>query len=152
VNGSSNPTKYTYDITNKLTQITMPNGSIKQLTYDEVNQPVMEINTIAHPEPHIAEIVSSINFGSVMVGTPATYSLVVYNVGDGPLSINNVSTDNTVFTVSPQTAMIPPGGQATFTVTLTASAGGITTPHQLLSLFRVLGLQQLQSLKLSRLV
>jgi len=120
-------TKYTYDTTNKLTQVIMPNGSIKQIMYDEASRPDMEISTISNPAPHIAEIVNSINFGTVMMGAPNTAQLTVYNVGDAPLSINSISIDNPIFTVNPQTATIPEGGQETFNVTFTPTASGTAT-------------------------
>ncbi|MBI3601502.1 MAG: choice-of-anchor D domain-containing protein [Candidatus Omnitrophica bacterium] len=123
----NDPTNYTYDTTNKLTAITMPNGAIKQITYDEANRPIMEISTKPAPAPRIAVVASTINFGSVPAGTPVTQQLMVYNAGDAALNITNVSSSNSVFTVSPQTATIAGGGQSAFTITMTSPAIGTST-------------------------
>ena len=117
-------TNYVYNATNNLTQITMPNGAMKQITYDEAKRPIMEVETISNPTPHILVTNSSINVGQAIVGYPITTQFLIYNYGDGPLSISNISIDNNIFTVSSQSVAIPAGGQATFNITMTASSVG----------------------------
>jgi hypothetical protein len=74
---------------------------------------------IAHVEP------DSVNFGSVFVGGSVSRTVQLHNAGSEPLLITDVSSSNPDFTTNfADTISIPSFGEATLTLTYTASSVG----------------------------
>lgn len=67
------------------------------------------------PDIHI--IVSGLNFGEVIIGTSVSQNFNIYNYGNQPLTIENLGTNNPVFTIDgPVNLTIPAGGSVNKTV------------------------------------
>lgn len=77
--------------------------------------------------PVIAFSSTSVDFGNVPVGTGIQRAVTVYNLGTTGLTINQVSSSNSAFTVSPVSANIAPNDSAQFTFTFTPPAIGLET-------------------------
>ncbi len=60
---------------------------------------------------------SSLDFGAVRVDTAPDQQLVVSNSGSAPLVITDVSSSSPVFSITPATATVDPGGTQPFVVT-----------------------------------
>jgi hypothetical protein len=116
----------TVDVTFSPTSLGAQSGNIV-FTHNAPGSPTSlpVSGTGASAGPTFAVSPSSLNFGSVGVGTPVSLTLTVSNNGlTNPLNITNVSSSLPVFTVSPTTATVAPGGSQNFTVTFTPSSGG----------------------------
>jgi hypothetical protein len=70
---------------------------------------------------------SSLNFGSVPVGTTSTDSVLVQNVGTDTLRIFSAVSDNPDFTVTPGSATLLPSTARVFRIGFTPSSPGIST-------------------------
>jgi hypothetical protein len=115
----------TVDVTFSPTSLGAQSGNIV-FTHNAAGSPTSlpVSGTGASAGPTFAVSPSSLNFGSVGVGTPVSLSLTVSNNGlTNPLNISNVSSSLPEFTVSPTTATVAPGGSQSFTVTFTPSSG-----------------------------
>lgn len=68
---------------------------------------------------------ATVSFGDAIVGVPVVRTFTVRNLGMLPLNLNGVTTDNADFAASaPNSATVPVGGSATFSVTFSASSTG----------------------------
>jgi hypothetical protein len=69
---------------------------------------------------------SSVSFGSVSIGTNKTDSVIVSNSGSGTLSISNVTSSNSQFTVSPTSATVNANSSQIFYITFAPTSSGAT--------------------------
>ncbi|MEM6297055.1 MAG: choice-of-anchor D domain-containing protein [Bacteroidota bacterium] len=67
------------------------------------------------------------DFGNVPIGTSATLTYTIQNTGTATLVVSMISTDNSSFTVSPQSLNIPVGNSALFSVTFSPVVSGSQT-------------------------
>ena len=74
--------------------------------------------------PQIALSVDSLVFGEVLLGESLSDTLTVYNLGSQTLTVSGVSTSDSAFTVSPDTATVGPGLVAHLIVTFRPDAPG----------------------------
>ena len=80
------------------------------------------------PGPTFSVSPTSLNFGSVPVGSPTDLSVTVTNTGTtNPLTISSAAIAATEFSVSPTSATIPAGGNQVFTVTFDPPSDGSYT-------------------------
>jgi hypothetical protein len=79
------------------------------------------------PAPEFSVSPSNLDFGTVTVGTFNTLSLTVTNTGTAQLDISNVTSSNSVYTVTPTSGSIAPAGNMTFDVTFTPTSHGTQT-------------------------
>ncbi len=72
--------------------------------------------------------VSSLDFGSVSVGSNASATVILTNTGNTPALISAMNTSNPVFTVTPATPItVQPGSSTTVTVKFTPLSAGTET-------------------------
>ncbi|UCD80392.1 MAG: cadherin-like domain-containing protein [Desulfobacterales bacterium] len=91
-------TLYEYDLVNNLlTKITLPNGSTKEIEYDDLNRPIRIRHMITHPTPNPAVVTDTVDVGTTGVGDSTSHQLNLCNNGSAPLQITDVSTDNPNF-------------------------------------------------------
>ena len=68
---------------------------------------------------------SVLTFGNTTVGSPTTRRLVVRNVGNAPLTVTGITSDNAVFTAAPTTGSVAVGDSLVVTVTFAPTAAGL---------------------------
>ena len=74
--------------------------------------------------PEVALSDTSVDAGSVDVGSPSTVTFDVTNTGNAPLSVSDIASDDAQFTVSPTTFTTAAAASETVTVTFTPTAAG----------------------------
>jgi hypothetical protein len=104
------------------------------ITSDDPDEPTVQVTLSgAGVEPEIDLPVASLDFGEVMIGTTATASLQIHNVGGWPLTVSAISSGDPFAPQPPPPpdVIIPAGGSAQvdvdFTPTLLGPAGGTLT-------------------------
>jgi Abnormal spindle-like microcephaly-assoc'd, ASPM-SPD-2-Hydin/CARDB len=78
----------------------------------------------AVPAPVAAVSLTSLNVGTVSVGTSLTAPFTISNSGNAPLTVTGITSSNGQFTVSPATGTVAAGGSLTVTVTFAPAAVG----------------------------
>lgn len=73
------------------------------------------------PAPAFAVTPSSINFGTVKVGTPKIDSVTVTNSGNANLVVSSITSSSSKFVVSPASGTVAPGGSMKVYITFTAT-------------------------------
>jgi hypothetical protein len=81
----------------------------------------------------IAVAPTSLSFGSLLVGSTHTDTIVVSNGGPGPLTISSAATTTNQFLVTPSSAGIPELGDQMFFVTFAPTSQGVKTAQLLLT-------------------
>ena len=75
----------------------------------------------------ISASTDSLNLGSISLGTSTTDSFMVYNTGTGgTMAISNISSDNSDFTVNPNTGTIAEGDSMSVYVTFSPVLTGVS--------------------------
>jgi len=75
------------------------------------------------PDPAI-EVPSTLEFGTVTVGTTGQATVTLQNTGTAPLSIAEVAVDDAAFAVTDAPTLVEPGSQAAVAVTLAPTSPG----------------------------
>ena len=86
------------------------------LTSNDPENPNLAVPTtleVIFGDPEIAVDPSSLDFGDVFVGATDVLPLSIINTGNGPLEVEDLITDNPVFTVQPDSAFTVPLGDTT---------------------------------------
>lgn len=118
-------TEYQYDATNtRLTQVTLPNGTIKDIEYDNLNRPIHENSQVPGTAPVPVVLQSAVSLGNTTAGVPSTQYVSVCNSGQEETSITNATTDNALFIVSPASATLSPQQCIDLAVTFNGTATG----------------------------
>lgn len=73
------------------------------------------------PYAVLPEDIYYMGIGTVEVGQTGTYTVDIENDGNAPLTVYDAWATNPAFVVTPVGAVIPPGGEAEFTITYTAT-------------------------------
>ncbi|CAB1057475.1 Fibronectin type III domain protein [Olavius sp. associated proteobacterium Delta 1] len=119
-------TEYKYDIVNNnLTEIILPNGTVKEIEYDDLNRPITVTYKVTSAAPNPALVTETLEVGAAGIGNPTSQQLTLCNNGSAPLQITAVATDNALFEVeftAPVT--IDPGNCLDLNVTFTGTAVG----------------------------
>jgi hypothetical protein len=73
--------------------------------------PILEVNLsgVGFLSPNMFSSTSYINFGNVQIGNLLTKTFKITNSGDINLTLSNIFTNNTLFSVTPKNAIILPG-------------------------------------------
>lgn len=79
------------------------------------------------PAPEFSVTPTSLDFGTVTVGNFSTLSLTVHNTGSAQLNITNVTSSNSVYTVTPTSGSIAPSDSMSFDITFTPTSHGTQT-------------------------
>lgn len=96
------------------------------ITAAKITMTYTNIGTVAAPIFGVSP--SSLNFGTVNVGSSATLPVTVSNTGTLALNITGLTSSNPQFTFSPSAPVsIPAGGNQVFNVTFTPTANGSQT-------------------------
>jgi plastocyanin len=74
--------------------------------------------------PEISLSITSIEMGEVILGSQGTASFSITNSGNAPLAIDSITSNNEVFTVSPDSATVSPGDTQLVTVTFSPAESG----------------------------
>ncbi len=74
--------------------------------------------------PEISLSQNSLNFGNVAAGTSGTNTFTISNTGNATLTVDSISSNNSLFTVSPTSASISAGSNKAITVTFTPTSAG----------------------------
>lgn len=121
-------TEYQYDATNsRLTQVTLPNGTIKDIEYDNLNRPTHENSQVPGVAPVPVVLQSAVSLGNTTAGVPSTQHVSVCNSGQEATSITNATTDNALFTITPTSAVLSPQQCIDLAVTFNGTAMGSQT-------------------------
>lgn len=122
-------TTYLYDTSTntRLAQITLPGGSVKILTYNDLDQVQNERTEISAAAAEKVVVDTVVNMGSVEPDTSTTQSVTVCNSGQAALTITSIVSSNQNFTVSPASLSIPAQQCVELTVTFTGTAMGTQT-------------------------
>jgi len=96
---------------------------------------------VAAPQITVSPI--SLNFGDVLVGTPAVRTLAVSNLESVPVPVSASTTFGSPYAIAPTTFTLPPNGSATVTVTFTPTAAAL---YDALASFLVSGAERLVGL------
>ncbi len=81
------------------------------------------------PAPVISDTPNPLAFGNVNVGTTANQTLTVQNTGNAALQVTNITSTNPVFTASPASFTIQPGGTQNVTVSFLPTAAGAVSAN-----------------------
>jgi len=100
---------------NTLIKITSNDLDDATLTYEAAG-------TGASPEITVFPV--SLNLGEVFVGSSVSKDFTIVNEGTSDLVAGTIVSDNSAFTVTPESALIKPGNSATVTVTFSPDAKG----------------------------
>lgn len=86
----------------------------------------MILRSASASTPTITVSTSSISFGSVIVGSSSqqTFTVTCPSTSPASLSVTNIASSNTAFTVSPTNFTLAAGGSQTVTVTFSPTSGG----------------------------
>ena len=118
-------TGYQYDATGtRLTRITLPNGTIKDIEYDNLNRPIRENSQVPDSAPKPVVLQSAVSMGSVTAGVPSTQHVSICNSGQASTSIANVTSSNALFSVSPTSVALSPQQCADLAVTFNGTSMG----------------------------
>ncbi|MBS4027639.1 MAG: choice-of-anchor D domain-containing protein, partial [Ignavibacteriales bacterium] len=84
--------------------------------------------------PLISVSATTLSFGTVLVGNDEEKNLKVYNSGTGALNVNNITSDNMLFTLSANSLTVSPNDSASITINFLpvddgAFIGAITLTH-----------------------
>ncbi len=121
-------TEYQYDATNtRLTQVTLPNGTIKDIEYDNLNRPIHENSQVPGTAPVPVVLQSAVSLGNTTAGVPSTQYVSVCNSGQEATSITNATTDNALFTITPTSAALTPQQCIDLAVSFNGTAMGSQT-------------------------
>jgi len=66
--------------------------------------------------PQMSVSSKDVNFGSIVAGQTGQQTLIVSNIGQQPLTISNIISSSNLFTVSPSSFTLPPGGSQNITL------------------------------------
>ncbi|HGJ63868.1 TPA: choice-of-anchor D domain-containing protein, partial [bacterium] len=87
---------------------------------------IMKVRGTAMQAPEIRVSTNNIDFGNIQLGTSLTIPLTIYNDGNGALTINSITIDDTQFTVS-QYSEVSPSSSITVNVKFTPTSVGEKT-------------------------
>jgi len=79
------------------------------------------------PAGHISSSDDHVSFGPVFIGAAGWEVLTVSNIGCGPLTVSDISTDHSDFSADPAALTIPPDGTGTVVVVFAPSSEGTIT-------------------------
>ncbi len=79
------------------------------------------------PAPVISVTPTTLAFGTLTVGTPASQTLTISNTGTAALNVTGITSSNALFTATPTTGTVAPGASLTVTVTFDPTAAGAAT-------------------------
>jgi|GEM_PF-1910641 len=81
------------------------------------------------PAPVISATPNPLTFGNVNVGTTSNQTLTIQNTGTAPLQVTGITSTNTVFSASPTSFTIQPGGTQNVTVSFLPTAAGVVNAN-----------------------
>jgi len=104
---------------------TGPESATLTIVSNDRDRPVLKVSLMGTGiAPKISISAKSHDFGSVPVGSSASWDLTVSNLGNAILSVSSVSSSSSEFTLLPVSFDVQPGGSRDVTVTFKPSSRG----------------------------
>lgn len=92
------------------------------ISTDQGNLTVTATGTGIAPDITLSD--ASVSIGNVNAGSTGSGSFTITNNGDADLVVTSITSDNALFTISPSSATIAPGGNQIVTISFSPTASG----------------------------